>query len=143
MSEFLAWFSLPLIFGSLVLAGYFTRKYAARQVTIWSGLLAAVGIVLVVVPSREQALWGTLLLAGLPLSVCLASCATTLSLAAPKAEQGSAMGNNQALQVFAEAVSGLLGGLIASLMVKASLEGMAVFMVIGAAVMMSGRKVER
>ena len=55
------------------------------------------------------------------LALCLPSCATLLSLAAGEADQGSVMGNNQALQVGAESLSGLIGGLLAAVMVKLSL----------------------
>ena len=60
----------------------------------------------------------TLFLTSGALALCLPSCATLLSRAAPEAEQGRVMGNNQALQVGAEALSGFLGGLAAALLVE-------------------------
>ena len=57
--------------------------------------------------------------AGRPWAGCrLPSCATLLSNAADPKEQGRAMGNNQAIQVGAEALSGLAAGLLAALIVK-------------------------
>ena len=41
-----------------------------------------------------------------------------LSLAADDSEQGRAMGNNQAMQVGAESISGLAGGALAALLIK-------------------------
>src|SRR5262249_48905653 len=54
----------------------------------------------------------------LPLAVCLPACATMISVAVGADEQGRAMGNNQSLQVGAEALSGLLGGVLAAVVVK-------------------------
>jgi hypothetical protein len=42
-------------------------------------------------------------------------------MTAAESEQGRVMGNNQALQVGAEALSGLIGGVLAALAVKLSL----------------------
>ena len=72
-------------------------------------------------PAAPEALWVTLFLTSLALAICLPASATMLSLAAGADEQGRAMGNNQALQVGAEALSGLLGGLLAMVAVKLSL----------------------
>ena len=65
-----------------------------------------------------ETLWVTLFLTSGALALCLPSCATLLSRAASEAEQGRVMGNNQALQVGAEALSGFVGGLAAALMVE-------------------------
>ena len=63
----------------------------------------------------------TLFATSLALAICLPASATMLSLAAGDNEQGRAMGNNQALQVGAEALSGLVGGALAMVAVKLSL----------------------
>jgi len=57
----------------------------------------------------------TLFLTGLALAVCLPACATMISVAVSSSEQGEAMGNNQSVQVGAEGLSGLLGGLLAAI----------------------------
>lgn len=103
---------------------------------MWSGVVTALTMILIVVPASPAALWVTLFLTGLPLSVCMAACATMLSISVSAEEQGSALGNNQALQVFAESVSGLIGGLIAALFIKASLVAMAGFVLVGAALLL-------
>jgi DHA1 family tetracycline resistance protein-like MFS transporter len=56
----------------------------------------------------------TLGLTALALAVCLPSCATLLSLSVDDAAQGRVMGNNQSLQVGAEALAGVVGGLTAA-----------------------------
>jgi DHA1 family tetracycline resistance protein-like MFS transporter len=75
-------------------------------------------MIAVVVFRPAGALWVTLFLTSGALALCLPACATLLSRAATEAEQGRVMGNNQALQVGAEALSGFLGGLAAALMVE-------------------------
>ena len=86
-----------------------------------SALLTGVFMVLVVIPRPISSLWVTLFLTSLALALCLPSCATLLSVTASERDQGRVMGNNQALQVGAESLSGLLGGLLAAVMVKLSL----------------------
>jgi len=78
------------------------------------GLLTAV----IVLPSSQISLWFTLGPAALALAVCLPSCAAMLSLAADESEQGRAMGNNQSMQVGAEALSGIAGGALAAVFIK-------------------------
>jgi len=136
VSEFIAWLSVPIIIGSLWLAGLLTAKFPITTVTAWSGLLTGVTMILIIIPSFPGALWVTLFLVGLPLSVCMAACAAMLSISVPAEEQGRALGNNQALQVFAESLSGLIGGLVAAVMVKASLLTMAAFVFAGVALLL-------
>ncbi len=138
VSEFIAWVSVPTIIGSLWLAGVIMAKFPVATVAVWSGVLTALAMILIVIPSSPAALWITLFLTGLPLSVCMAACATLLSMSVSSEEQGSALGNNQALQVFAESASGLVGGLIAALLVKGSLLAMAAFVLAGSTVLLFG-----
>jgi hypothetical protein len=81
------------------------------------------------------ALWITLFLTSLALAVCLPSCATLLSVSVDERDQGRVMGNNQALQVGAESPSGIIGGLLAAVMVKLSLIALGVLAVVAAAVL--------
>jgi DHA1 family tetracycline resistance protein-like MFS transporter len=138
VSEFIAWVSVPTIIGSLWLAGVIMAKFPVATVAVWSGVLTALAMILIVIPSSPAALWITLFLIGLPLSVCMAACATLLSISVSSEEQGSALGNNQALQVFAESASGLVGGLIAALLVKGSLLAMAAFVLAGSTLLLFG-----
>jgi MFS family permease len=75
-------------------------------------------MIAVVIFRPAESLWITLFLTSGALALCLPACATLLAEAATEADQGRAMGNNQALQVGAEALSGFLGGLAAALMVE-------------------------
>ena len=72
-------------------------------------------------PESTGALWFTLGATALALAICLPSCAAMLSLAASDQEQGRAMGNNQSMQVGAEALSGLAGRALAAILITFSL----------------------
>jgi predicted MFS family arabinose efflux permease len=139
VSEFIAWESVPVIIGSLWVVGYLLARFPAWKVTVWSGVLTAISLVVFVLPASPHYLWVTLFLVGLPLSICLTACATMLSIAASPEEQGRVMGNNQALVVFGEATSAILGGSIAALAIKASIPAMGVFMLIGVGIVLIGR----
>jgi hypothetical protein len=96
-------------------------------------------MVLVVIPSSQGALWITLFLTSLALAVCLPSCATLLSVSVDE----RVMGNNQALQVGAESLSGIIGGLLAAVMVKLSLITLGVVAIVAAAVLVLVRGLGR
>ncbi|HXW84081.1 MAG TPA: MFS transporter [Candidatus Binataceae bacterium] len=121
VSEFIAWVGVPIVVANLWLTGELSRHYLARTLTTWSGMLTGIFMIVVTLPRPLNAAWMTLFLTSTALAICLPSCATMLSLAASEDEQGRVMGNNQALQVGAEALSGLVGGLLASIVVKLSL----------------------
>ena len=118
VSEFVAWVGLPIVLVNLWLTGFLTGRLPIKTITIASGLLTGLFMIALILPRGEAGLWPLLFLAGAALAVCLPSCATLLSNAADPAEQGRAMGNNQAIQVGAEALSGLAAGLLAALLVK-------------------------
>jgi len=121
VSEFVAWVGVPIVVANLWLTSFLSARLAIKTLAVWSGLLTGGFMIVVVVPRPIGALWATLFLTSAALALCLPSCATLLSTAAGKEEQGAVMGTNQALQVGAEALSGVIGGLLAALVVKLSL----------------------
>lgn len=121
MSEFVAWVGVPIVLANLWLTSYLSARFSTRRLAVVSGLLTGVLMIIVVLPRAQSALWVTLFAVSAALAICLPSCATLLSSAAPDSEQGRVMGNNQALQVGAEALSGVVGGLLAAIVVKLSL----------------------
>jgi len=121
VSEFVAWVGVPIVIANLWLTSFLSARFAVKMLAVWSGFLTGVLMILVVVPRPMKALWITLFFTSAALALCLPSCATLLSNAAGKDEQGQVMGNNQALQVGAEALSGVVGGLLAAIVVKLSL----------------------
>jgi MFS family permease len=121
VSEFIAWVGVPIVLANVWLTGFLSAHMTVQTLTFWSALLTGVFMVVVVVPRPQRALWVTLFLTSGALALCLPSCATLLSVATSETDQGLVMGNNQALQVGAEALSGVLGGVVAAIMVKLSL----------------------
>ena len=132
-SELIAWVGVPIVLANLWLTGALSRRFAMATLTVWSAVLTGVFMVLVVIPSSQGALWITLFLTSLALAVCLPSCATLLSVSVDERDQGRVMGNNQALQVGAESLSGIIGGLLAAVMVKLSLITLGLVAVVAAA----------
>ncbi len=131
VSEFIAWVGVPIVMANIWLTGALSRHFTARKLTIISGIFTGIFMMIVVMPRAEGAAWATLFLTSLALAICLPSCATMLSISAAEAEQGRVMGNNQALQVGAEALSGLVGGALAAVAVKLSLLALGAVAIVG------------
>ncbi len=121
VSEFVAWVGVPIVIANLWMTSFLSARFSIKTLTVWSGVFTGALMIVVVVPRPMKALWVTLFFTSAALALCLPSCATLLSSAAGKTEQGRVMGNNQALQVGAEALSGVVGGLLAAIFVKLSL----------------------
>lgn len=134
-SEFIAWVAVPIILANLWLTGFVAKRLSATVMTILSALFTGIFMIIVIIPNSENTLWLTLFLTGLALALCLPACATLLSISVNENEQGRVMGNNQSLQVGAEALSGLLGGLLAAIMVKLSLIVLGMIAIIAAIVL--------
>ena len=118
VSEFVAWVGVPIVIANAWLTGFLATRFRTKTLTVWSAFLTGCFMIAVVSFHARPSLWATLFLTSGSLAICLPACATLLSRAAPEAEQGRVMGNNQAIQVGAEALSGLVGGLTAALFVE-------------------------
>ncbi|HEX5326048.1 MAG TPA: MFS transporter [Acetobacteraceae bacterium] len=118
VSEFIAWVGVPIVLANLWMTGFLTARVSVRSLTIWSAALTGLCMAAIVVPGGEAALWPLLFVTAAGLAVCLPSCATLLSNAAEGGDQGRVMGTNQAIQVGAEALSGLAAGLLAAMVIK-------------------------
>lgn len=130
VSDFIAWVAVPIVFANLWLTGYLAGRFRPRKITVYSTLLFGILTFVIILPSYEGALWVTLFLPGLALAVALPACASMLSLMVSADEQGSVLGNNQSLQVGAEALSGFAAGVLAALAITLpliALAGVAVF----------------
>jgi MFS family permease len=139
VSEFIAWVGVPIVLANLWLTGFLSARVAVKALTFWSALLTGVFMIVVIIPRPLNSLWITLFLTSMALALCLPSCATLLSIAASGPEQGRVMGNNQALQVGAESLSGLLGGLLAAMMVKLSLIVLGIVAIVAAILLTQSR----
>jgi MFS family permease len=118
VSEYVAWVGVPIVIANAWLTGFLAARFTTRTLTLWSAFLTGAFMIVVVAIHSRQSLWATLFLTSAALAICLPACATLLSNATSEEEQGRVMGNNQALQVGAEALSGLVGGLAAALFVE-------------------------
>jgi DHA1 family tetracycline resistance protein-like MFS transporter len=132
VSEFVAWVGVPIVIVNLGLVAALARRLSARATVVVFGLATGVLMSLIVVPRVVAALWITLGSTALGVAICLPACAAMLSLAVRGNDQGSVLGNNQSLQVGAEALSGFAGGALAALVVKLPLLVFAGFAVVAA-----------
>jgi len=118
VSEFVAWVGVPIVIANAWLTGFLAARFETKTLTVCSAFLTGAFMIVVAAIHTPGSLWVTLFLTSAALAICLPACATLLSKATSEAEQGRVMGNNQALQVGAEALSGLAGGLAAALFVE-------------------------
>jgi DHA1 family tetracycline resistance protein-like MFS transporter len=118
VSEFVAYVAVPIVIANAWLVGALSRRARPRTLVMYSALAMGILMALIVVPSSRVSLWFTLGPTALALAVCLPSCAAMLSLAADDSEQGRALGNNQSMQVGAEALTGLAGGALVAVLIK-------------------------
>ena len=139
VSEFIAWVAVPIVIANLWLTDFVSRRISTRNMVIVSAALTGFFMITITVPPQLGALWVTLFLTALSLAICLPACATMISVSVGAEEQGRVMGNNQSLQVGAEALSGLIGGLLAAVIVKLPLIVLAL-VAISAAAMLWGRE---
>jgi MFS family permease len=114
-SQFVAWVAVPIVTANLGLVAALLKRYDLRAVMTGAGLLAGAGLIVVPLPGELNLLWLTLALTSLGVAILLPLCAARVSAAVAADEQGLALGGNQALQVGAEAVSGLVGGALAAI----------------------------
>jgi MFS family permease len=115
---FVAWVAVPIVVANLWLVGRLSRRWSAAILTMVSGLATGILLFLLPFPGVLNLLWLTVGLTALALAICLPSCATLLSLSVDDASQGRVMGNNQSLQVGAEALAGVVGGLAAAAFIE-------------------------
>lgn len=118
VSEFVAYVAVPIVIANVWLVGALSQRLRPRTMVVFSALATGAFMALIVVPSSKISLWFTLGPTALALAVCLPACAALLSLAADDQEQGRAMGNNQSMQVGAEALSGMIGGALAAVQIR-------------------------
>jgi DHA1 family tetracycline resistance protein-like MFS transporter len=114
-SLFVAWVAVPIVAANAGIVSWLAKRMTSlRTLTLGAGVLAVV-MATIVIPSSEGPLWVTLGATALVVAVCLPAAATIVSEAAEPEQQGRALGSNQSLQVGAEALSGLGGGLLAAI----------------------------
>lgn len=126
-SNYIAWVSVPFIVVNFGLISWLARRISSRMVCVWSSLLLAVSMIALVLPTEQAWLWLTLFMCGFFVALILPNSAAMISNIAHSNQQGSVMGNNMAVQVASESVSGFIGGLFAAITVQMSVIAMAIF----------------
>ena len=126
-----SYYSAMSLVASLFLVGPTLERFPLKTVAITSAVLTGALMCIVIVPDSRHSLWVTAGPCCLIASFTLAACATLLSDSVEPARQGSVMGNNQALQVGAEAAGALVGGLLAAVDVTVPLVSFGILLVVG------------
>jgi len=135
MSELIAWVAVPIVIVNLWLTDFLGRRLATPHIVVGSAVLTGLAMIGITIPPQLESLWVTLFLTGLAVAVCLPAAATMISISVGADEQGRAMGNNQSLQVGAEALSGVVGGVLASVMIKLPLIVLGIVAILAASIL--------
>ena len=114
LSLYIAYVSLPMILINLTLIKPLS-KFPAKKNVLLFGALFALSLLTLPLFTQLRYLWIPLFISTGLLAITLTFSVTYIAHMAPENRQGSVMGNNQSLQVLAEAVSGFLGASLASI----------------------------
>jgi MFS family permease len=124
-SLLVAWVAVPIVVANAGVVGWLAGRWTPRQMLARAALVLGVALATIVIPDSQAALWPTLGVTAFAIAICLPAAAAIISEAAPPQEQGSALGTNQSLQVGAEAISGVGGGVLAAIATALPLSAMA------------------
>lgn len=94
------------------------KRLSVRRIVLLAGFAAFLSGIIFILPTNKAYLWVTTGLIGFFVPITVAMIGALISNVAEVQNQGAVMGNNQSLQVLAEAISAVLGGLIFSLSPK-------------------------
>lgn len=115
LSVFVAYVALPIILCNLFVIKWLQSVFTAKHIVRITAILFGIALICIIIPNSLHALWITLFVSTFFLALTMTFAAATISEIAPHDQHGRVMGNNQSLQVAAEALSGAFGGLIAAL----------------------------
>ena len=131
-SLLVAWVAVPIVVANAGVVGWLAGRWTPRQMLARAALVLGVAMATIVVPDSQGALWLTLGVTAFAIAICLPAAAAVISEATPSEEQGGALGTNQSLQVGAEALSGVAGGVLAAIATALPLSAMAAVALCGA-----------
>ncbi len=135
VSNYIAWNAVPVVIGSIWLAGFLAKRFTPMRITVYSAIVLGISMFAIIIPGVEWMLWITLFMPGLALAVALPSCASMLSLMVSGEEQGHVLGNNLSLEVAAEVLSGLAAGVLAAMFIKLPIAALSAIAVAAALVL--------
>jgi MFS transporter, DHA1 family, tetracycline resistance protein len=114
LSYVMVYSEMAMILSVLCIVPVLARKFACLNILGAFASLLGCALIALVLPYTPYALWATIPLIGMTLGVTFTNGALLISNAASADFQGQALGTLVSVQVLAEAVTGIFGGMIAS-----------------------------
>jgi MFS transporter, DHA1 family, tetracycline resistance protein len=106
--------SLAMILSVLGIVPQLAKRFSSIRILGTFAFLFAFTMLLCILPSSPYALWATIPLTGICLAITITNGSLLISNAASEDFQGQALGTLTSIQVLAEALTGIFGGMIAS-----------------------------
>lgn len=106
--------SIFMIISGLWFAPFLAKRFASIPLLRSFAALLALTIIACILPSSPYALWATIPLTGICLAITITNGSLLISNAASVDFQGQALGTLTSIQVLAEAITGIFGGMIAT-----------------------------
>lgn len=119
LSLLIAYISVPLFIANVFVIPWIPKRWNSLLLAAATAFLMALSLILVPLPSGASSFWITLFPATFFLAICQTEIASVISSRASSEEVGRVMGNNQSLQVGAEALSASLAGFVAAIATSA------------------------
>lgn len=139
MTLFFSTLAFAALLANLFATPALMARYAYRPLFIALGAAGGLATIVAVAPPAELAFLAVACLAAALITMALSVSGALLSSAVDEARQGAVMGNNQALQVGAQAAGAAAGGLLASLFVPLPLIVFGALVIASALVLWSRR----
>ena len=117
-----------------------SKRFSLRSITIWSGIIGGLMILVIVIPKSDYSIWYTSLPAFFVLMWTISACGAYLSNLVSAERQGRVLGNNLALQVGAESIGAAFGGFLAAIFVPLPILVYGIITILGAAILITYNK---
>lgn len=119
LSLLIAYISVPLFIANTLVIPWIPKRWNSLLLAAVTAFLMALSLILIPLPKEASRFWVTLFPATFFLAICQTEIASVISSRASSEEVGRVMGNNQSLQVGAEALSASLAGFVAAIAINA------------------------
>lgn len=118
LSLLIAYISVPLFIANTLVVPWIPKRWNSLLLAATTAFLMALSLILVPLPKEANSFWITLFPVTFFLAICQTEIASVISSRASPEEVGRVMGNNQSLQVGAEALSASLAGFVAAIAIS-------------------------
>lgn len=115
IAMFYSYASILAMAANFIVTPFLLKRMSAHCIVLTIGLAAFASGIIFILPTHASYLWCTTALIGFFIPIILAMIGALISGKALPELQGAVLGNNQSLQVLAEALSATAGGLIFAL----------------------------